>query len=102
MDMDAFMTLALEKGLFAALFVFAFIFILKENKKREESQRGLFLDLSDSLEKAKDAILIIENKLERVDNNTTNLTQDFLEIKYMINSMETILKNNIRGQNNRK
>ncbi|MED1125363.1 BhlA/UviB family holin-like peptide [Bacillus atrophaeus] len=100
MDVTAILTLALEKGLFAALFVFAFWFILTENKKREENQRDLFLSLSDSLDKTKDAVTAIEGKIERIDNNQSNVSQDIMEVKYMINSMETILKSQInKGPN---
>ncbi|PTY93107.1 BhlA/UviB family holin-like peptide [Heyndrickxia sporothermodurans] len=95
------LTLALEKGLFAALFVFAFWFILSENKKREESQRDLYISLSESLEQAKDAITSIEGQIERIDNTQSNISQDLLEVKFLVNSMESILKAqlNIRDNN---
>ena len=98
MDFTGIMTLALEKGVFAALFVFSFWFILSEGKKREESQRDLYLDLSESMEKTKDAVISIEEKVNRIDNNQTNVSQDIVELKYMISSMETILKSQmLRG-----
>jgi hypothetical protein len=91
-DVTQLLTLAIEKGLFAALFVFAFWFILTENKKREESQRDLYLNLSESLDKAKDSIITIEDKVERIDNTSTNVSQDLMEIKFMLNSMDAIIK----------
>jgi preprotein translocase subunit YajC len=94
------LTLALEKGLFAALFVFAFWFILTENKKREESQRDLYISLSESLDKAKDAITSIEGKVERIDNTQSSISQDLLEVKFLVNSMESIVKSQMNNKNN--
>lgn len=92
MGIEQVLTLALEKGLFAALFVISFWFILTENKKREESQRELYVDLAESLDNAKDAITSIENEIERIGQAQTNISQDLLEVKYMINNMETLVK----------
>jgi preprotein translocase subunit YajC len=94
------LTLALEKGLFAALFVFAFWFILTENKKREESQRDLYISLSESLDKAKDAITSIEGKVERIDNTQSSISQDLLEVKFLVSSMESIVKSQMHNKNN--
>lgn len=102
MDFTRLLALALEKGLFAALFVFSFWFILTENKKREESQRDLYINLSESLDKAKEAIISIEGKIERIDNSQTNVSQDILEVKYMINSMENIIKTQINSKDGNK
>lgn len=102
MNIADLVTLALEKGLFAALFVFAFWFILTENKKREESQRDLYINLSESLDKAKDAITSIEEKIERIDNTQTNISQDLMEVKYMIDSMETIVKSQMTFRDNNR
>lgn len=102
MNVAEILTLALEKGLFAALFVFAFSFILTENKKREESQRDLYINLSESLDKAKDAITSIEGKIERIDNTQSNISQDLMKVKYMINSMETIVKSQMNYRNSNK
>lgn len=96
------LTLALEKGLFAALFVFAFWFILSENKKREESQRDLYISLSESLEQAKDAITSIEGQIERIDNTQSNISQDLLEVKFLVNSMESILKAQLSSRDNNR
>jgi len=96
------LTLALEKGLFAALFVFAFWFILSENKKREESQRDLYLSLSESLEQAKDAITSIEGQIERIDNTQSNISQDLMEVKFLVNSMESILKAQLSSRDNNR
>jgi len=96
------LTLALEKGLFAALFVFAFWFILSENKKREESQRDLYLSLSESLEQAKDAITSIEGQIERIDNTQSNISQDLMEVKFLVNSMESILKAQLSNRDNNR
>lgn len=92
---EQLITVALEKSLFAGLFIFTFFFVINENKKREEAQRDLYSKLAESLDKAKDAIVTIENKVERIDNKSSDISQDVTEIKYMISSMESIVRNTI-------
>lgn len=84
-------TLASKEGIFVVLFMFSFYFILKESMRREEHQRTLFAGLSSSLEKAKEAITSIEGKIERIDSTQTNISQDLMEVKYMIDNIENII-----------
>lgn len=84
-------TLASKEGVFLVLFMFSFYFILRENTRREEHQRTLFTGLSSSLEKAKEAITSIEGKIERIDSAQTNISQDLMEVKYMIDNIENII-----------
>ncbi len=90
---EALMALATKEGIFAALFVFAFIFIIKESKSRETHQRNLFLKLSDSLEKTKDSIAMIENEMARVDNNSSEILKELNEAKITISLMLDMIVN---------
>lgn len=91
MDFEVLLPKALESGFFAVLFLFSFWFIITEYKRREEAQRELFSDLSESLVKTKESVASVEGKIARIDGSQTNITQDLFEIKVMISSMERMI-----------
>lgn len=96
MSIDAILKLALENGLFPALFVFAFWYIISEHKEREKSQRELYTLLAEDVRKINDAIIGIEESTKRSDTNASAISQDVKELKYMISSLETTIKNRIK------
>lgn len=90
--MEFFQSIASQEGIFAALFVCVLIFVLRENKRREEDQQHLYLILADDVKNIKESIIKVENKLEQVDENTENVKEDLTEVKFRLSSMETLLK----------
>lgn len=96
MSIDAVLKLALENGLWPALFVFAFWYIISEHKEREKNQRELYVLLAEDVEKISDTVSGIEETTKRVDTNTSTITQDVKELKYMVTSLETTIKSRIK------
>lgn len=96
MSIDAVLELALENGLFPALFVFAFWYIISEHKEREKSQRDLYTLLAEDVKQINEAISGIEETTKRVDTNTSTITQDVKELRYMVTSLEATIKSKIK------
>lgn len=96
MSIDAVLKLALENGLFPALFVFAFWYIISEHKEREKSQRELYTLLAEDVRQIADTVSGIEETTKRVDMNTSTISQDVKELKYMVSSLETTIKSRIK------
>ena len=96
MSIDAILKLALENGLFPALFVFAFWYIISEHKEREKSQRELYTLLAEDVRQIADTVSGIEETTKRVDTNSSTITQDVKELKYMVTSLETTIKSRIK------
>lgn len=93
--------LATEKGVFVTLFIFLLLYILSENRKREESQRDLYIKLSRSLDEARDNIKSIEEKIKNIDNSQNNLSKDFMKLQYMLNNIETLLSDRMGFKRNK-
>lgn len=93
--------LATEKGVFVTLFIFLLLYILSENKKREENQRDLYIKLSRSLDEARDNIKSIEEKIKNIDNSQNNLSKDFMKLQYMLNNIETLLSSQMGFKRNK-
>lgn len=96
MSIDAVLKLALENGLWPALFVFAFWYIISEHKEREKSQRELYVLLAEDVKEIADTVSGIEESTKRVDANTSAISQDVKELKYMVSSLETTIKSRIK------
>ncbi|MGG2085312.1 BhlA/UviB family holin-like peptide [Lysinibacillus pakistanensis] len=96
MDISTLLSLALENGLFPALFVFAFWYIISEHKEREKSQRELYTLLAEDVEKINDVISGIEETIKRVDTNASVISQDVKDLRYMVSSLETTIKSRIK------
>lgn len=102
MDFAEIFKFAADYGLFPVLFVFAFWYIISESKARENAQRELYIKMSEDLEVISDAMTAIEEASKRTDANvsnnaqvSTNISQEVIQIKYMINAMETIIKSKL-------
>ena len=96
MSIDAVLELALENGLFPALFVFAFWYIISEHKEREKNQREQYALLAEDVEKIADAVSSIEETAKRTDTNSAAISQDVKELRYMVTSLEATIKNRIK------
>lgn len=103
MDFDTIFSVAKEFGLFPVLFVFAFYYIITESKARESKQGELYEKLSQDVEMISDSIEAIEEAIKRIDTNVSNktqsidaLSQDVVQLKYMINALDTIIRSQIR------
>lgn len=101
MNLTELVGLATEKGVFVTLFIFLLLYILSENKKREENQRDLYIKLSRSLDEARDNIKSIEEKIKNIDNSQNNLSKDFMKLQYMLNNIETLLSSQMGFKRNK-
>lgn len=101
MNLTELVGLATEKGVFVTLFIFLLLYILSENKKREENQRDLYIKLSKSLDEARDNIKSIEEKIKNIDNSQNNLSKDFMKLQYMLNNIETLLSSQMGFKRNK-
>lgn len=103
MDVNAIFKFAIDYGLFPVLFVFAFWYIISESKEREKAQRELYEKLSEDVEKISMAATAIEESMKRTDSNVSvstqsinNISQEVTHLKYMITTLETIIKSHMR------
>ena len=103
MDINAIFKFAVDYGLFPVLFVFAFWYIISESKEREKAQRQLYEKLSEDVQKISNAATALEEAMKRTDSNVSastqsinNVSQEVAHLKYMINTLETIIRSYIQ------
>lgn len=99
MELQAIFKFVTEYGLMTVLFIFAFYHIITESKNREKAQRDLYEKLSEDVEAIKNNLGTVEEAVKRIDLNVANsaknvyeLNKEVTHLKYMINSLETIIK----------
>lgn len=96
MSIDELLKAALEYGIFPALFVFAFWYIISEHKERENSQRELYRVLATDVSAISDTISGIEESSSRIDMNTSTITQEMRELRYMVTTLEANIKSKLK------
>lgn len=91
MPFEELLTMALKEGLFAALFVFTFIYFLREAKNREEGMRDMYSQLSPQIEKVLIKIEVLESKTKKVEE----VSKEVAEIKLLVNLLENTIKKKV-------
>ncbi|MDE5415474.1 BhlA/UviB family holin-like peptide [Alkalihalobacterium chitinilyticum] len=91
MPVEELVAMALKEGLFAALFVFMFIYFLREAKNREEGMRDMYSQLSPQIDKVLLKIDALENKTKKVEE----VSKDVAEIKFLLGLIETTVKKRV-------
>lgn len=103
MDVTTIFEFATNYGLIPVLFVFAFWSIISESKSRDQAQRELYQKLSEDVEVISRAMASVEESIRRTDANMSNtsqtmsnVSQEVMEIKYMINTLDAVIKSYMR------